>query len=709
MDVGSITLDTIYVTETVDGVVRFVFGGDTSFGRRFLDPKADQFSQREIIFCSPDAIIDCNDPLPGSQALFSWVKPYFENADYPVVNLESAVTKNPREVHMEKDFVYFSLPESLPALRSELGVNYVNLGNNHVYDYQEAGIEDTLQFLNQYGYVFSGAGHNSDEAYAPYFEMLGGTNFGFVSATTASGYQWDIDYVANKDEKGGAADLRDDELLTEAVNLVKAENAVAIVFAHTGKEYTVSPTGYASGRFSASVAAGADLIIGHHPHVSQGFEVQDGVFIAHCLGNFAFDQSRLETMMALVAEVDQKGKKTVRARGRPIYLEDYRPRPLVGDQASLFLRRLGMHSRNVLAFGYNGDAYIDLGGTSQKLEPQTLIETVTIPVDKNFGILDLRGKMMDGGSIASIAVTGNPSKIYVGHDIMEGHGEFEDNDVDDDIMEASRWDVSSGSSSVCMENVFRGVGALCSYRKETKTDDAVVAFRNRIRVPGDEVDEPNKFLTLMGYNQGQDAGNHFVVSRYYASYGSLTFDDEESFTLATGGTYDWRMFYHDLNMPPDAPGANTVDTAARAIRYFFRHSPPLPLSTADGEGVVRVDDVATVSWDIATASDSAEMTLSTPNNKDFIRVEGSPGKSYQVTIQYERYAPKAPRCNTEIYDCPPGSEYAPTEAPSATPSAAPSISPAPTSAPYSSAKGSSGGYQENWSVVVFVLSALLCL
>lgn len=496
--------------------------------------------------------------------------------------------------------------------------------------------------------------------------------YGFVSATSVGGSKWDIDYLAQGDDKGGAADLRDDELLTNAIQLVKDQDAVAIVFPHTGREYSFYPTEYSARRFRAAVQAGADLVIGHHTHVSQGFEVQDGVLIAHCLGNFAFDQSRLETMLALVVEADQRGKETVGASGHPIYIEDYRPRPVVDDIANLYMRRIGMHSRNVLVYGYNGEAVIDLHEASQKLEQGMYDESVTTPAGENFAVLDLRGKLPDGASISSIEVSGQPSTmVYVGHDIMDGHGNFEDNDVDDDIMEASRWDVSSGSTQVCMEKTFRGVGALCLYRREYNAEDAVVAFRNRIRVEGDEQNLPNKFVTLLGYSQGEEAGDHSIVSRYYSSFGDLAFG-EESFTLAAGGTYDWKMFTHDLNMPPDGPGTDTVATAARGLRYFIRHSPPPANSTSDGEGLIRVDDIASVNWNIETASSTGTMSLSTPNNKDFIRIEGTPGTTYQVFVTYQRYAPTAPRCDTEVFDnCPPGSSFEPTQAPSKAPTLAP--------------------------------------
>ena len=84
MEVDNVTLDPIYVTESDTSVTRFTFGGDTGFGRRFLDPLADEFFPKEVVFCSKDALIDCKDPLPGSRTLFTWIKPYFLHSDYQV-------------------------------------------------------------------------------------------------------------------------------------------------------------------------------------------------------------------------------------------------------------------------------------------------------------------------------------------------------------------------------------------------------------------------------------------------------------------------------------------------------------------------------------------------------------------------------------------------------------------------------------------------
>ena len=159
--------------------------------------------------------------------------------------------------------------------------------------------------------------------------------------TSVSGGDHKIDYVAS-DTKGGAADLTDSDAVTEAIVCEVDAGRIPIVQLHTGKEYTHAPTSYAQDRFSLTHEAGARLIVGHHPHVAQGVGLMDGgVLVVHSLGNFAFDQARLETMLGLAARVDLAGGEVVRARLIPLYVEDFRPRPVGGELADRFLRRLG--------------------------------------------------------------------------------------------------------------------------------------------------------------------------------------------------------------------------------------------------------------------------------------------------------------------------------------------------------------------------------
>ncbi|VAW87988.1 hypothetical protein MNBD_GAMMA18-537, partial [hydrothermal vent metagenome] len=329
------------LTATNNNEARFLFAGDLSFARRFLDP-LDLTPTNEIPADNPQALIRSSDPLPGSRRALDYIRSTLKQADFPVVNFESPVTLNPQTPHSTKEFIYFSLPGSLPALR-EAGINYVSLGNNHVYDYLGAGLQDTLDYLTQHGLQYSGAGKTPEEAFKPYETEINGMAISLVSATSVSGSRYPELYVAtdcidtNYDPctpQGGAADLNDRVRMSSTIATAKGDGNFVVAQLHGGAEYTLSPSDPAYDRMTMAAEAGADLVISHHPHVAQGFSYYNGALIFEGLGNFLFDQDRHDTMLGLMAQVDVRDQQIVRARGIPIYLEDYRPRRISGDLAN---------------------------------------------------------------------------------------------------------------------------------------------------------------------------------------------------------------------------------------------------------------------------------------------------------------------------------------------------------------------------------------
>ena len=338
LDVTRLDLDAVVLDPVEAGVTRFFFGGDVALGRRFLDSD-DSTPRGEVPPPDPEAIISTADPLPGTRTIFEHVAPLLATADYPVVNLESPVTDEPLTPHPDKAFVFFTLPGSLPALR-EVGIRYVSLGNNHMYDYLEAGVADTRRHLDEVGIPYSGAGANAAEAYTPHVEMLGGTRYELLSATSIAGDDHPLSYVAT-DDKGGAADLRDQPTMRARIAEAQAANIRPIVLMHTGIEYGQKPVTSPGNYFDSVLDTGARLLVGHHPHVAQGIRVDGGALVFHSLGNFAFDQARQETMLGLTALVDLRDGEPVTAYAMPIYLEDYRPRLIGGRLQDRELRRLG--------------------------------------------------------------------------------------------------------------------------------------------------------------------------------------------------------------------------------------------------------------------------------------------------------------------------------------------------------------------------------
>lgn len=626
---NTLNLAPIILENNIDNQVRFLFGGDVAFGRRYIDPD-ETTSRDQMPVDNSDALIQVSDPAPGTRDVLQWIKPLFESADWGVVNLESPVTANPSTPHSEKSFAFFTLPGSLEGL-TWAGIDYVSLGNNHVYDYLELGLSETLANLDNTGIKHSGAGASSTTAFAAYRESINGYNYAFISATSVAGDEHTDNYVAD-DVKGGAADLRQDDAVTAALSTEQDAGFIPIMQLHTGKEYTFTPSAYAAGRMSLAANNGAALVVAHHPHVAQGVAYENGVYMLDGLGNLAFDQSRLETMLGLLAQVDMIAEKVDTLRLLPVYIKNYVPIPVGGDLANRFLRRIGEYStaRGTTVYPYHGQGVVAINAT----EFQSNVESTSITVslsESGLAIVDLRAHADSVASLSMINTVDDVS-MTIGRDIML-YGDFEDWDSDDQLLEAARWDVSGDSRFVCLSHAMRGTAGLCSVRDSGNSSDSVTPFRNRIRVEGDALDTPNKDLSLFGYIKGENAGPVSIVSRYYASAGALTFGEELAYQHA-GGSYDWTAFSAVLNMPADENVDDELslgEVNARATRIFIHQSPPVT-----GEAMAAFDELAIINWEEEIVVGNQ---LTIPHARDFVRIQGSAGAQVELTLSFTSYSP----------------------------------------------------------------------
>jgi len=192
--------------------ISLLFAGDTMFGRRYLDPLLKTMTT--AIPNVEGALIRPDTASEDAIELTKYVADMFKAADFTSVNLESPVTDTPEGRHPTKEFTFFSLPETLEGIK-QIGVDYVALGNNHVYDYLEDGLDDTIIEVNAAGFLHSGAGKNNQESYEPLFMNVGSVKLGLLSATSIPGKEHQITYVSS-DTKGGAADLTNTPLILQA-------------------------------------------------------------------------------------------------------------------------------------------------------------------------------------------------------------------------------------------------------------------------------------------------------------------------------------------------------------------------------------------------------------------------------------------------------------------------------------------------------------
>lgn len=609
----------------VAGRVRMLFGGDVTFGRRFLDTDAST-PPDQVPPDDPEALIQVSNPLPGSQATLSHIAPHFQAADLAIVNLETALTTNPMDPHPTKQYVYFSLPGSLPALIG-IGIDYVSLGNNHVYDYLAGGLDDTLIALQASGIPYSGAGGDPDQAFAPATLSAGGHDYAMLSMTSITGSQHAIEYVASATQ-GGAADLRDSDRVSMHIADAVAAGQIPVVQYHVGFEYTYEPANINLQRMRDAIDGGAALTIGHHTHVAQGFGFYNGALLAHCLGNLVFDQDRLETMLGVTVRVDMDGSTLAAARAIPVYLEDYQPRLIAGDLAARFLRRLGEFSLDYGAqvIPYLGQGWVLPTNATVVTETRDLIVDVIVPAD-GWTVLDLRGLVAADESLAYISASSPGVNMRAGRDALL-FGDLEDWDTDTDVGELLRWDFGT-SVSPC-PTPMRGLTSLCSERSATNTSPSRTYLRNRVRVKGEALGMPNKEMSLLVHGNGDNAGAVFAEVTYLASVGGAVFGSDD-FSLFAPGTYNWTARAVDLNLPPDDPLADPDDDTAhaRAVRLTLRHEQP-----GAGTGVFGYDDVALINWE----EDVADAPIRIPHARDFVRVAGPPGP-VTLTVTVARQKP----------------------------------------------------------------------
>lgn len=196
-------------------------------------------------------------------------------------------------------------PKAAEAIKYA-GFDAVSVANNHIGDWGIKALSDTLTRLKNSGIIYVGGGFNKKEAYSPKIIEIKGMKIAFLGFS-----EFGKNYLEAYEDTPGIAFAYEEEI---AKNIYKARKSADIVIAtfHFGTEYQKKPNDYQIKLSKIAADAGADLIIGHHPHVIQPVEKYNNSYIAYSLGNFVFDQNfSKDTMEGLLfeVEIDPKTKK----------------------------------------------------------------------------------------------------------------------------------------------------------------------------------------------------------------------------------------------------------------------------------------------------------------------------------------------------------------------------------------------------------------
>ncbi len=231
----------------------------------------------KIFFCGD--FVNCTG---NSNFIDSELKEIIKNCDFSVVNFEASITyKDMNPIPKVGPHLYQSR-ESVFFLK-QAGFNIVSIANNHIYDFGQKGLEETINELERNGILYVGGGKNFDEAYEAKFIERNKTRIGLLAAC-----ENEFGCLYEYEERGGYAWIFH-PLIEDKIREIKQKVDFLIFIGHAGVEDVPVPLKEWRERYRRLCDLGVDVVVGHHPHVPQGYEKYNNSLIFFSLGNFYFD------------------------------------------------------------------------------------------------------------------------------------------------------------------------------------------------------------------------------------------------------------------------------------------------------------------------------------------------------------------------------------------------------------------------------------
>lgn len=266
----------------------------------------------------------------GPEYPFRRVRDLLRSADITFVDFENPIAAQGPE---NRGLVFGAAPQSVKGL-TYAGVDVVNLANNHMGDYGPQGVLDTMSVLRQAGIGWAGAGRNQAEARSPWITATKGVTVALLAFNQVP----PAAYAADASNPGTA--WTDAGVVVAEVKKAKAQGAFVIVSLHWGIEYTAHPNA-GQQQLARSVAeAGADLIIGGHPHVIQALGFVGKTYVDYSLGDFIYVQpGSPATGEAIVLSAVIEDGQLKQIQQIPVYIDRAQPYLMSAVEAKMLLAR----------------------------------------------------------------------------------------------------------------------------------------------------------------------------------------------------------------------------------------------------------------------------------------------------------------------------------------------------------------------------------
>lgn len=254
-----------------------------------------------------------------------------KSADVTVINEEFPFST--RGVQAEDKQFTFRVDPSHVSILKEMGVDMAAVANNHILDYGEDALTDTLDTLEQAGILYAGAGADKERAMQLQVMEVNGIRIGMLAVSRViPEISWNIE-----NRQPGVLCTYDPALLLGAIDKAKESCDYLFVYVHWGIERNTTPEEYQKNLARQYIDAGADAVIGAHPHVLQGIEFYQGKPVFYSLGNFIFNQT-IEKTMAVRFQVDEE--KNVSIRLLPASASNAKTGLIDDSQTQAFYREL---------------------------------------------------------------------------------------------------------------------------------------------------------------------------------------------------------------------------------------------------------------------------------------------------------------------------------------------------------------------------------
>ncbi len=270
-----IDAETGSLKEDADDIITFLFAGDI-----YLSDYVTQAYQKSGIAGVLDA---------GYRQQIADADVFFANEEFPFSDRGEAID--------DKEYTY-RVPTSWISVFRELGLDGVTLANNHVLDYGADALLDTYNVLDSAGIIHTGAGEDLTAAKVPAVFSAGDKTVAIVGASRVTP---DATWFASRYNAGVFSAYQPENLLEQIRTLAEDDIYDAVIaYIHWGIERDEFPQDYQRTLARQLIDAGADIVIGAHPHVMQGIEYYKGKPIFYSMGNFIFGSSIPRTALLKV-------------------------------------------------------------------------------------------------------------------------------------------------------------------------------------------------------------------------------------------------------------------------------------------------------------------------------------------------------------------------------------------------------------------------